>query len=146
MITYLIRYVAMIKLETSQYDTFYRIKPGAANLTAIVFECWNAGTMALAILTRAAKLILIVLLFIGRVDRHFLANDLSKKQSTWVPRNLHVPCIFQYSHVTTSHFNTQVTITSTHTLSKNRSLVPQMHVSNRLLLLLLIALAFESKT
>ena len=84
MITYLIRYVAMIKLETRQYDTFYRIKPGAANLTAIVFECWNAGTMALAILTRAAKLILIVLLFIGRVDRHFLANDLSKKQSTWV--------------------------------------------------------------
>lgn len=78
LITYVIRYVAMMQLETRQYDTFYRTKPGAANLTAIVFECWNTGTMVLAMLTRAAKLILVVLLFIGRVDRHFLANDLSK--------------------------------------------------------------------
>ena len=134
-----------MQLETRQYDTFYRTKPGAANLTAIVFECWNTGTMVLAMFTRAAKLILVVLLFIGRVDRHFLANDLSKKQSTWVPHNLHVPCIFQYSHVTTSHYNIQVKMTSTHTLFKSLSL-PQTHVSNRFLLLVLTALAFEFKT
>ena len=135
----------MMQLETRQYDTFYRTKPGAANLTAIVFECWNTGTMVLAMFTRAAKLILVVLLFIGRVDSRFLANNLSEKQSAWVSHNLHIPCIFQYSHATTSHFNIQVTMLSTHALFKTLSL-PQTHVSNRFLFLLLTELAFESKT
>ena len=103
------------------------------------------GTMVLAILTRATKLILVVLLFIGRVDSRFLANNLSEKQSAWVSHNLHIPCIFQYSHATTSHFNIQVTMLSTHALFKTLSL-PQMHVSNRFLFLLLTELAFESKT
>ena len=81
----MIREVIMMKLENRQYDSLYRTKPGAANLSAIVFECWNAGTMFLAILVRAAKLTLLVFIFIGRLDRHFLSEDLSKTFSPTYP-------------------------------------------------------------
>ena len=61
-------------LRTKFYKAFYRKKPAAANIMNVVMEAWNVGLSIGYALVRAAKLIALTAIYLGRIDTPFLAK------------------------------------------------------------------------
>jgi hypothetical protein len=70
---------------------FYRRNPVINNVATIAFECWNVFLAIPLVVARAAKILLIALFFIGRIDRPILAEDIGKKGSMLCADNT-IPC------------------------------------------------------
>ncbi len=60
------------------FTAFYRKKPALINIVSVALECWHIFLSVVFVTGRAAILILLALFFIGRIDRKFLADDISK--------------------------------------------------------------------
>jgi len=74
-ITIAIRVLVLLLLRGKLYTAFYRKIPASANIIAIALECWNIGISAGVAIVRAAKLLGVSLLHIGRIDIPLLSSD-----------------------------------------------------------------------
>jgi hypothetical protein len=57
---------------------FYRRRPVVVNIASVAFECYHFTLAIASVSTRFVKLLAMSLLFIGRVDRPILSDDLRK--------------------------------------------------------------------
>jgi hypothetical protein len=55
---------------------FYRTKPWTSNAVGFAMECWNLALTSLFVVSRVAKALILVVLYVGRMDKPFLATDL----------------------------------------------------------------------
>jgi len=55
------------------YAGFYRKIPASANLLGLALECWNVALSIFLVFFRGIRLILITIMYIGRIDTPFLA-------------------------------------------------------------------------
>ena len=78
MTTILLKKVLVGTLGKYCYAAFYRRKPALINVASIALECWHIFLSVAFVTSRAGILIFMSLLFIGRVDRPILAEDLGK--------------------------------------------------------------------
>ncbi len=60
------------------FAAFYRKKPALVNIVSVALECWHIFLSIAFVTGRAIVLVLLALFFIGRIDRKFLADDISK--------------------------------------------------------------------
>ncbi len=60
------------------FDGFYRKRPAIANITSLAYECWHMFLSIGFVTARIAILLLLTIIFIGRLDRPFLAEDIGK--------------------------------------------------------------------
>jgi len=74
-ITIAMKMLVLLLLRGKLYTAFYRKIPASANIIAIALECWNIGISAGVAVVRAAKLLGVTLLHIGRIDIPLLSND-----------------------------------------------------------------------
>ena len=63
-----------IYLDNRNFAGFYRKNPLSANITFVAYECWNSAVMSGFALIRVTKLFIVILLYVGRVDRPILAD------------------------------------------------------------------------
>lgn len=49
-----------------------------SNIATVALECWHIGITGLSVITRLAKLLIVTIMYLGRIDRPFLADDLRK--------------------------------------------------------------------
>ena len=73
-VTVVISATLVTLLRKKFYKAFYRKKPAAANIMNIVMEAWNVGLSIGYALGRAAKLIGLTAIYLGRIDTPFLAK------------------------------------------------------------------------
>lgn len=57
------------------YAGFYRIRPGAANLSTLALECWFLGLGGGVLVGRFTQFILAACFWVGRIDTQFLSED-----------------------------------------------------------------------
>ena len=74
LITLVIRLLVTAKLDTYNFAGFYRKYPLIANITSVAYECWHVAVMSGFALIRAIKLIIVIMIYLGRVDRPILAD------------------------------------------------------------------------
>ena len=65
-------------LEKYSFVGFYRKSPVLCNIVTIVLETLNFLLSSLVVITRAVKIMFITFVFLGRFDRPFLADGISK--------------------------------------------------------------------
>ncbi len=70
----LVRALFARKCRLTFYRGFYRIKPFAANIFALLNLCLNFALSTATVLIRMTKLIFLAVLYIGRIDTPFVAN------------------------------------------------------------------------
>ncbi len=70
----LVRALFARKCRLSFYRGFYRTKPLAANLLALLNLCLNFALSTATVLIRMTKLIFLAVLYIGRIDTPFVAD------------------------------------------------------------------------
>ena len=58
--------LVLLLLRGKLYTAFYRKIPASANIIAIALECWNIGISSGVAIVRAAKLLGVSLLHIGK--------------------------------------------------------------------------------
>jgi len=75
-ITLTIKMVTVYLIEKYNYAAFYRKNPIVVNTTSVALECWHVFLAIPFVISRAAILIATSVLFIGRVDRTVLAEDI----------------------------------------------------------------------
>ena len=75
----LMKQILVCTLGKYCYAAFYRRKPALINIASVALECWHIFLAIAFVISRAGVLILMTLLFIGRVDRTLLADDLGKQ-------------------------------------------------------------------
>ena len=76
--------VATISLKTillgsfssRNFSGFYRTKPFAHNLVTIALECWHLQLTLFAVVSRFVKLLVVIILYLGRFDRPILMDDI----------------------------------------------------------------------
>jgi len=76
--TVLLKVLAMIFCRRLFSKSLYRIKPRQANVFALIMECVNFALNVLFALVRLIKLVLLAILYVGRVDSRFLAPGIGK--------------------------------------------------------------------
>ncbi|CAB9504800.1 expressed unknown protein [Seminavis robusta] len=74
----LVRLAFVCTCRCTMYKSFYRTKPGPANISILALEWGNFALSAGYILVRALKLLLASATFIGRVDTPFLAHNVGR--------------------------------------------------------------------
>ncbi len=77
LITLLIKKLAVFCLGLKGFAAFYRKKPAMVNVASIALECWHIFLAIAFVISRVGILIFNALMFIGRLDRTVLAEDLS---------------------------------------------------------------------
>jgi hypothetical protein len=77
-VTVLIRVVLMILCRRSFAKSLYRIRPGRANIFCLAMECMLFALNVLFTFVRLIKLVLLAILYVGRVDSRFLAPGVGK--------------------------------------------------------------------
>lgn len=72
--TLIFRQLILLCLRRTLYGAFYRRRPLAANLLNLILECWNLGLTTGYILGRSVKLVMLAIVYMGRIDTPFLAD------------------------------------------------------------------------
>ena len=76
--------IALVKLAQSRtFRGFYRTSPLLSNIFAIALECWHLALASAAAISRLAKLIILSILFMGRIDYQIVREDLGKSLVIW---------------------------------------------------------------
>jgi len=75
-VTVLVKQLVVKILLFYSHAAFYRRRVMLSNIATVVLECWHIGITLLAIISRLGKLLAITILYLGRIDRPFLADDL----------------------------------------------------------------------
>jgi len=75
-ITILAKMLAIKLLLYYSHAAFYRKRVMLSNIATVALECWHIGITVLAMVSRLAKLLAVILYFLGRIDRPFLADDI----------------------------------------------------------------------
>ncbi len=78
LITVGIKQLAIFFLNRQSFSAFYRKNPALANVVNVAFECWHIFLSIAFVISRAVILIFVSLIFIGRVDRTVLAEDIGE--------------------------------------------------------------------
>ncbi len=76
-----IKMVVVILLDKYNFDGFYRKNPALVNVANVALECWHIFLAITFVISRGGILIFMSFLFIGRVDRTVLADDLGMMTS-----------------------------------------------------------------
>ena len=61
-------------LRKSWYGAFYRRKPAAVNIMNTILECWSLALATGFVIARAVKLLVVAIMYIGRIDTPFLGK------------------------------------------------------------------------
>lgn len=93
----IIRVVILVRFRGTYYKAFYRMKPARANIGNLFLEAATFGLSVGFIIMRVLKLILAASMFIGRIDRPFLAPGVG---NLWGYFELDAyPTIYQVRHI-----------------------------------------------
>ena len=65
-----------MSLAKRNFAGFYRKNPFLANITSVAYECWHLAIMGSFALIRAVKLVVVIILYLGRLDRPILADGI----------------------------------------------------------------------
>lgn len=74
----LVRLAIVCACRCTLWSSFYRVRPGAANIGILALEWGNFAISAGYILARSIKLLLAAMTFIGRIDTPFLAHNVGR--------------------------------------------------------------------
>ena len=74
----LLRLAMVCTCRRMLWTSFYRVRPGAANIGILALEWGNFALSAGYVLARSIKLLLAAATFIGRIDTPFLAHNVGR--------------------------------------------------------------------
>ena len=72
LVTIILRVILVQCFFTKTFAGFYRVQPASANFMGILLESWNIALSAGEIVSRAIKLLLLTVLYLGRIDTPLL--------------------------------------------------------------------------
>jgi hypothetical protein len=70
----LAKLLVSLLLNKYSFIGFYRKRPVLANIANVAFECWHLAVTVTFVIIRAVKLIVVVIVNLGRFDRPILAK------------------------------------------------------------------------
>lgn len=77
-VTIVLKSIIVKVLGRLNYAAFYRKRPVIANIAGLALECWHLGLTSGYMLARTVKMIVCSALFVGRIDRPFLAEGVGQ--------------------------------------------------------------------
>jgi len=84
----ILKRILLGSFSSRNFCGFYRTKPFAHNLLTIALECWHLQLTLLAVTTRFAKFVVVIILYLGRFDRPILMDDISLDNAPFWYRHL----------------------------------------------------------
>ncbi len=86
LVTIILRVILVQCYFTKTFKGFYRTQPASANFMGILLESWNIALSAGEIVSRAIKLLLLTILYLGRIDTPLLGPKSSMIGNIMVDR------------------------------------------------------------
>jgi len=78
LVTIIIKFLIFRILRNKLYTSLYRKLPAASNIISLLLECCNIGLSAGFVVVRAIKLVLVAIMYVGRIDTPILFPGVGK--------------------------------------------------------------------
>jgi len=77
-VTIIFKIIAIVLFRQNTFGGFYRKKVAVTNIVFAIFESWNIAITVGFLVVRSALLFVLAVLYIGRIDTPFLAEEVDK--------------------------------------------------------------------